>query len=417
VRKTAIGLAILMFTALAGLLLAPQFVDLERYRPQIAERISNWCGRPVTLGGPISLSLLPSPHVSVQDLIVANVLGAQTPEMVRVHRVDAAVSFLPLLAGRIEVTSARLLQPVISLERLPDGRDNWAFNNVGVAPPPPGGSGASGGVPRPLAPRVEGLKVGGLTIKVASLSVEDGTISFRGGDTLKTAEHITLRLTGDAVSAPLHAEGNLTLLGTALSVSADVARVGRAELPLSLTVSSEAAGSAEFTGNLLLDGPQPQAKGKLTLKSANLAAAAALAGIDSLSLFPELAKPGRVTGDLDAAPDVLSLDHVSLEFGDSKGDGAFRVALGAATQISAKLSLNAFDLDQFLSERAALGTIAIGPPRSAARAASSHETFFAPSRETNAPSRSSMLPAATPATSQAAASSRSRSCRVPSSAA
>ncbi|MGH7124914.1 MAG: AsmA family protein, partial [Stellaceae bacterium] len=78
-RKTAIGLAILMFTALAGLLLAPQFVDLERYRPQIAERISAWSGRPVTLGGPISLSLLPSPHVSVQDLSVANIPGAQTP--------------------------------------------------------------------------------------------------------------------------------------------------------------------------------------------------------------------------------------------------------------------------------------------------------------------------------------------------
>ena len=121
-RKTAIVLAILMFAALAGLLLAPQFVDLDRYRPLIAEKLSAWAGRPVTLGGPISLSLVPSPHVSVHDLVVSNLPGAQASEMARVRQVDAAVSFWPLLAGRIEVTSAHLLQPAIALERLSDGR-------------------------------------------------------------------------------------------------------------------------------------------------------------------------------------------------------------------------------------------------------------------------------------------------------
>ncbi len=132
-RKTAVGLAILMFMALAGLVLVPQLVDVERYRPQIAELLSDWSGRPVTLGGPISLSLVPSPHLSVHDLVVANLPGAQAPELVRVRQVDAAVSFWPLLAGRIEVTSAHLLQPVIALERLSDGRENWAFGKVAMA--------------------------------------------------------------------------------------------------------------------------------------------------------------------------------------------------------------------------------------------------------------------------------------------
>ena len=211
-RKTAIGLAILMFTALAGVLLAPQFVDLERYRPQIAERISDWSGRPVTLSGPISLSLLPSPHLSVNDLVVANLPGAHAPEMIRVSLVDAAVSFWPLLTGRIEVTSARLLRPVIALERLPDGRENWAFSKLPVAAPTPAtGAGSGAGTPLPLAPRAEGLKIGGLTIKVASLSIDDATVSYRRGDTFDLAQHITLKLTGDAVSAPLHAEGKMTL--------------------------------------------------------------------------------------------------------------------------------------------------------------------------------------------------------------
>src|SRR5579859_7402492 len=335
-----------MFTALAALLLAPQFIDLERYRPQIAERISDWSGRPVTLGGPISLSLIPSPHVSVQDLSVANGPGARSPEMIRVRRVDAAVSLLPLLAGRIEVTSAHLVQPVIALERLPDGRGNWAFGNVAVATPASGG-----GLVLPGAPRAEGLRVGGLTIKVASLSIEDGSISYRQGDTLRTADHVSLTLTGDTVSAPLHAEGSLSLLGTTLALTADVGRIGRAELPVSLTVSAEPLGAAEFNGTVLLDSAKPEAKGKLALKTDNPSAVAALAGFEPLP--PQLAKAGRITGDLDAGGDAVALDHASIELGDIKADGTIRATIGAATAIAAKLTINALDIDGFLLARAA----------------------------------------------------------------
>src|SRR5215470_3792756 len=350
-RKTAVGLAILMFTTLAGLLLAPEFVDLERYRPQIAERLTDWSGRSVTFTGPISLSLIPSPHLSVQGLVVANLPGARAQEMIRVRQVDAAVSFWPLLAGRIEVTSARLLQPLIALERLPDGRDNWTFNKVMVAMSSPSGErGASGGAPMPLPPRAEGLKVGGLTIRVASLSIEDATVSYRSGNALETAQHMTLKLVGDAVSAPLHAEAHLTLRGSALAIAADLGRLGRPDVPLALTLSSEPAGSAEFTGILLLNEPQPRAKGRFALKSTNLSALATLATAGQLP--PMLANPVRITGEVDAGADAVTLDHVLLELGDIRGDGSLRTTTGASGAVEAKLAINAFDLDRFLAERA-----------------------------------------------------------------
>jgi uncharacterized protein involved in outer membrane biogenesis len=359
VRKTAVGLAILMFMALAGLVLVPQLVDVERYRPQIAERISNWSGRSVSLGGPISLSLLPSPHLTVHDLVVANLPGAQAPELVRVRQVDAAVSFWPLLAGQIEVTSAHLLQPVIALERLPDGRENWAFGKVAMATS--GAGNAGGGGPVPPAPRTEGLKIGGLTLKVASLSIDDATVSYRSGDRLETTQHVTLKFIGDAVSAPLHAEGNLMLFGSTLAVTADMGRLGRPEVPFSLTLTSESAGSAEFIGGLMLDGTKSRAKGKLTIKSSNLATLAALAGTEPLP--PMLAKPVRVSGDLDAAADAIALDRVALELGEIRGDGALHASMGPASTVDAKLTVNAFDLDRFLAERAAGAAASQGKAR------------------------------------------------------
>jgi hypothetical protein len=50
----------------------------------------------------------------------------------------------------------------------------------------------------PSPPRAKGLKVGGLTIKVASLGIEDATISYRSGDTFEVAQHVTVKLTGIA---------------------------------------------------------------------------------------------------------------------------------------------------------------------------------------------------------------------------
>jgi uncharacterized protein involved in outer membrane biogenesis len=357
VRKTAIVLAILMFAALAGLLLAPQFVDVDRYRPLIAEKFSEWSGRSVTLGGPISLSLLPSPHVSVHDLVVANIPGAQAGDMVRVREVDAAVSFWPLLAGQIEVTSAQLLQPVIALERLPDGRANWTFGGTALsASTVIAGDGGRGAVSLPSS--AANLKIGGLTIKVASLAVEDALVSYRSGDTLETAEHIGLKLTGDTVSAPLHAEGRFTAFGATFGVVADVGRVGRAQVPLSLTLTAEPATSAEFAGELLLEPQQPRFRGKFTLKGEDLGTVARLAGFQPVP--PMLSKPVRLAGDFEAAADRASLDRFALELGDMRGSGTLRLGGGAPPAIDLQLAVNSFDVDRFLAERAANSTAGQG---------------------------------------------------------
>ena len=66
-----------------------------------------------------------------------------------------------------------------------------------------------------------------------------------------------------------------------------------------------------------------------------------------------LAKPVHLAGDLDAASDAVSLERLSLELGDIRGDGALRATIGSTSAIDAKLTINAFDVDRFLAEQAA----------------------------------------------------------------
>ncbi len=349
-RKTAIGLAIVLFVAVAAVLVAPRFVDLDRYRPIIAEKASAALGRPVTLGGPISLSLVPSPHLTVRDLRIANIPGSSTPDMVRVREVDAALSFWPLLAFQIDVTSARVIQPSILLERSADGRPNWSFEPTAPAP------GSSAVLPTTgLEGVVKQGTAGSGGFKIARLSIEDGILRYHTAGGEIAVEHINLVLTGDAVSGPLHAEGGFTTFGATLAATVDLGRFGGTQVPISVALKAPQLATAEFNGDVTLGGAAPQLEGKLGLKGDDLGAVMALAG--SGPLPPMLEKPLQLTSDITASADRVALEHLVLELGDIHGSGALHLTPGAPLAADLKFSVNTLDLDRFLAERAAVAGV------------------------------------------------------------
>lgn len=331
-RKTVIALAILIIVALAGLYLAPKLYDFDRYRPTVAEWASKTLGRPVTLAGTMSLELLPSPHIAVRDVRIGNPPGARAPELARVREISAAVSFWPLLAGRIEVTSARLVQPVIVLERLPQQV---------VPSPAPGGTAEGTRVPTPppAASRV----------KIARLTIEDGTLAYRGEAFGETLDHVSLAIAGDGMTAPLSVEGGFSRSGLPMTVTANLGRLGSAEVPFSLALSSQRLGSIEVAGALSDLGAAPRFSGRLTLKGDDLGAVAARAGAGPLP--PPLGKPFHVTGDLAASTAGATLNRIVLDVGDLHGTGALSATPGDPIALAVKLTVDSVDLDRFLADR------------------------------------------------------------------
>ena len=49
----------LLVLTIAALLLIPKFVDVQKYRPEIEKRVSEITGVPVSIGGDLSLSVIP----------------------------------------------------------------------------------------------------------------------------------------------------------------------------------------------------------------------------------------------------------------------------------------------------------------------------------------------------------------------
>ena len=79
VRKLIIGLIGLVVVALAAALIGPSFVDWNKYKPEISERVKAATGREFTIAGDISLRILPAPKLSVHDVTLANLHRASGP--------------------------------------------------------------------------------------------------------------------------------------------------------------------------------------------------------------------------------------------------------------------------------------------------------------------------------------------------
>lgn len=116
----------LLLLLLAGLFAAPGFIDWQAAKPRLEAQLSRALGREVFVEGDLSLRLLPRPWVTAEGLRVTNREGGSEPELLRVAGLEMRLSLVPLIAGRIEVHSMRLLRPVLLLERLGDGHGNWA---------------------------------------------------------------------------------------------------------------------------------------------------------------------------------------------------------------------------------------------------------------------------------------------------
>src|SRR5579862_4298295 len=139
-KKALIGIVAFLMLLVLAALVGPRFVNWNGYKDRVAAAVFQATGRALAIDGNISLSLLPAPTLSVEGVRLANLPGGSSPDMARLKSLDVEVALIPLMSGRIQVTRIDLLEPVILLERLPDGRANWQLQ-----PQPQAGAEASAG--------------------------------------------------------------------------------------------------------------------------------------------------------------------------------------------------------------------------------------------------------------------------------
>ena len=122
------GLLVLL---VAAVLIGLGLVDWNQYKGDIQNQARDATGRELIINGDISITVFPAPALIANDVLLANIEGAASKNMLRLKYLEVRIALMPLLASRIEVERIKLVDPEIELEVLADGRKNWVFDTDG----------------------------------------------------------------------------------------------------------------------------------------------------------------------------------------------------------------------------------------------------------------------------------------------
>ena len=312
-RRLLVGLAVMLSLLLAAIWIVPGMLDWDRYRDEIASLAAAGIGRPVRIGGAVTLHLLPEPVLTAAGIAVED-SGDGVVLTARELRLRVALG--PLLAGRVDARDLVLRGADLLLP--------W--------PPAPGA----------LAQRPP-TWLSGLQARVEDSRIQVGGVAFTG---------ISAGLQTDPDTGTLSSSGIGTLGARVWRFTARLGRPGY-DSSATLDVSLDGQGRLQdtggtFSGSLAGDG--------------SLSGRVAGRGPDLSGLMPAPALPWRADGRLSAASGLAVADELALSVGGVPARGAVALRVLPDARLDLSLAAGQLDLDAWLPvlARGAVPTLPTG---------------------------------------------------------
>lgn len=342
--KKFLGIVLGLVAVLAiAVVVLPGVIDWNDYKGIIQARLKGLTGRDVVIGGDIHIAILPAPAVIAQNVRMANANGGSAAEMVRLKSVEVQVALGPLLGGNVQVETVKLVDPIIELERLSDGRVNWEFapirteNDGSTSAPLPGFGGGEGG---------------GTAIRLDSFQIENGTVVYRDARSGKVEriERIDAKLSAESLTGPFDSAGRLDFRGIPLSYEVSVGRViNEQTVPLNMAVIAEPGDArVEISGAIVELVAAPKFKGKIVAGGKKLSDLLAVVGGGASPAF--FAQAFGASGDVTVSVKDLSVKRLAVSLGALRAEGELTANLAASPiSFATKLTAPKVDLDALLA--------------------------------------------------------------------
>jgi uncharacterized protein involved in outer membrane biogenesis len=125
-KKALIILVALLVLIVGGVAVFVSTVDVNNYRPQIAEALSKQTGRSVKLNGAIKLTFsLQGFKFEIADVTISNPSWAHAPQMASIGHFGLGVAVMPLLNKQVSITGIDIDGAKIDLETNASGQHSW----------------------------------------------------------------------------------------------------------------------------------------------------------------------------------------------------------------------------------------------------------------------------------------------------
>lgn len=270
IRRLLISLCLLALCIAGAAFALPSIMSSQTVRQEVAAQISQLTGRAVTLRGDQALKVFPNLSVELSDVVIEGDVPGTENALIVTETLRGGVRALPLLLGRIELSSFELTRPTIRLLRTADGLSNWRLQGSDLV--------SALGPDRPDQSVASGLQLG-------RFRITDGTLHYidepRG--IAETVSSANLLLTWPTSSTRAAISGSAIWRGEAVELSASLAQPAALAQPGSTSgVVLSLAGAPlrlQFDGTVSPghDGEAPlpwQASGGLSLSTPSLRRAA-----------------------------------------------------------------------------------------------------------------------------------------------
>ncbi len=345
-KRLAIIFAAVIILVAGILIVAPKFIPDELARARIAEQIEQWIGRPVTFSGEPVISFFPRPTVRLNNVEIEDADGSGNT-FISVEELTGTVRLLPLIFGRVEVSSFELVRPTIALRVDEDGNSNWTFaGTVGQRVDQAFDESDS----NPPDTDFDEVALG-------RFRIVDGTVSLQAPDApVATISDVTLDIYWPSTARPATARGSLTWRGERVAISASLTE------PLELIAGRQSLGHFTVGGNpihIAFDGMVGRNDLDFSFEGDVVVAMDSLRNVidwtgAAIGEADTLAE-ASISGHARWAWPLLSFSDATMQLDGNAADGAFTVDFsGDRVNIVGTLALNELDLslyaDSFLHD-------------------------------------------------------------------
>jgi len=295
-RRRLLALLALPLALLAAAWVGPRLLDWEAQRDRVAAIASARLGRPVVLGGPLGVTLLPQPMVEASSVL----LGTTEEEAIGVtaRALRLRLGLLPLLLGRLEPRDLVLVGAEI---RLP-----WPPGSLGALRPPPWLTGFDA------------------RIEESRIAVGDAVL-----------EGVAARLAAPGPLDSVRTEGSFTWRGAPVRFEAVLGRPGY-------------DGAATLDMTLAAAGAQATARGVLVAEG-GFEGRIEASGPDIAALMAAPQGPFRAAGRVAVTAELAAADDLVLDIAGITGRGAATFRFVPEPRLDLALALARLDLDAWVA--------------------------------------------------------------------
>jgi AsmA protein len=334
------------------LLLVPIFVDVQKYKPLIEEKVAAATGRSFTVGDDLSLSLFPWVGISFSDLRLGNPPDFEEQHFASIKRFEVRVKLIPLLSKDIQVKRFVIKNPRIVLEKTKDNRVSW--QDIGKPEPATPTEKKPTEKKRTADKPGQGLPIN--TLQVDEFDINDGTILWidHVNDVRHELSELNLRLTDVSLERPIQLDFSAKLDQQPLSLQGSIGPIGKEIgkdkilLNLDMNVLDELA--ATLSGHIedLAETPRFD----LNIDVSPFSLRKLIAKLDQklplTTADPKVLSLIAVKASLDGNPQKVAVTGGVLNLDDSKLEFSAHAQEFAKPDIRFDLSLDQIDLDRYL---------------------------------------------------------------------